>query len=86
VLGAYAVSYPTARVRTLVVLLVFWTTVYLPAAVLLVLWFALQLSGALEGNRAEGVAFWAHVGGFLAGALLVKPFQVRPPVRSRIPI
>jgi membrane associated rhomboid family serine protease len=86
VLGAYAVSYPTARVRTLVVLLFLWTTVYLPAAVLLVVWFAMQLSGALEGNRAEGVAFWAHVGGFIAGALLAKPFQVRPPLRTRIPI
>jgi membrane associated rhomboid family serine protease len=86
VLGAYAVSYPTARVRTLVVLLVIWTTVYLPAVVLLAVWFAMQLSGALEGSHAEGVAFWAHVGGFVAGALLVKPFQVRPPVRTRIPI
>ena len=86
VLGAYAVSYPTARVRTLIVLLFLWTTVYLPAAVLLVVWFAMQLSGALEGNRAEGVAFWAHVGGFIAGAFLVRPFQVRSPVRTRIPI
>jgi len=87
VLGAYAVSYPTARIRTLVPLGIIWTTVYLPALVLLALWFAMQiLSGTLQGSGGAGVAWWAHVGGFIAGALLVKPFQVRPPVRQRIPI
>jgi rhomboid family protein len=86
VLGAYAVSYPTARIRTLIVLGFIWT-VYLPAAVLLVLWFVMQiLSGTQPGGGAGGVAWWAHVGGFVAGAVLVKPFQVRPPVRARIPI
>jgi len=87
VLGAYAVSYPTARIRTLIPLGFIWTTVYLPALVLLALWFAMQiLSGALQGSSGGGVAWWAHVGGFIAGAVLVKPFQVRPPVRARIPI
>ncbi|HYB71016.1 MAG TPA: rhomboid family intramembrane serine protease [Candidatus Bathyarchaeia archaeon] len=87
VLGAYAVSYPTARIRTLIPLGFIWTTVYLPALVLLALWFAMQVfSGALQGSGGGGVAWWAHVGGFVAGAVLVKPFRVRPPVRQRIPI
>jgi len=87
VLGAYAVSYPTARIRTLIPLGFIWTTVYLPAAVLLAFWFAMQIfSGALQGNAGGGVAWWAHVGGFVAGAVLVKPFQLHPPVRARIPI
>ncbi|HME71290.1 MAG TPA: hypothetical protein VKM54_15675 [Myxococcota bacterium] len=44
------------------------------------------LSGTLQRSGGGGVAWWAHVGGFVAGAVLVKPFQVRPPVRARIPI
>ena len=87
VLGAYAVSYPTARIRTLVPLGFIWTTLYLPAVVLLALWFAMQIwFGTLQRGGGGGVAWWAHVGGFIAGAILVKPFQVRPPGRSRIPI
>jgi rhomboid family protein len=87
VLGAYAVSYPTARIRTLIPLGFIWTTIHLPAIALLALWFGMQiLSGTLQGSGGGGVAWWAHVGGFVAGAALVKPFQVRPPVRARIPI
>jgi membrane associated rhomboid family serine protease len=87
VLGAYAVSYPTARIRTLIPLGFLWTTISLPAIVLLALWFAMQIwFGTMQGSGGGGVAWWAHVGGFIAGAILIKPFQVRPPVRSRIPI
>jgi membrane associated rhomboid family serine protease len=88
VLGAYAVSYPKARVQTVIMAGVVWRLVYMPAAVLLALWFALQiLSGTLQqSGGGEGVAWWAHVGGFIAGALLIKPFRVRPPVVARIPI
>lgn len=73
VLGAYAITYPTAKVRTLIFLgLVF--LVDIPALVFLGLWFVLQLleglavlGGAVEG----GVAWWAHVGGFAAGLILM---------------
>jgi membrane associated rhomboid family serine protease len=88
VLGAYAVSYPKARVQTVIMAGAVWRLVYMPAAALLALWFGLQiLSGTLQqSGGGESVAWWAHVGGFVAGALLIKPFQVRPPVAARIPI
>ena len=75
VLGAYLVWYPWARVRTLIFLGIFFTTADLPAPVFLVLWFVVQFfSGTLAlasaGAVAGGVAFFAHIGGFLAGALL----------------
>jgi membrane associated rhomboid family serine protease len=88
VLGAYAVSYPRARVRTLVPIGFFLTTVYVPALFFLVIWFGLQvLSGALQAPAGgAGVAWWAHVGGFLAGVALARPMRVHPPVRTRIAI
>jgi membrane associated rhomboid family serine protease len=80
VLGAYFLLYPRARVLTwFPILFVF----YLPAWVMLGYWFALQfLSGAasaMASSRpdAGGIAFWAHVGGFVAGAALVKLFPRR---------
>jgi membrane associated rhomboid family serine protease len=89
VLGAYAVSYPGARVRTLVPIGFFLTTMYVPALFFLLFWFGMQvLSGAAEGSAAggAGVAWWAHVGGFVAGAALARPLRVHPPVRARIAI
>lgn len=74
VLGAYAVTYPKAKVRTLVFLFIFITVVDLPALLLLGLWFASQLFaavGAGMGGMDGGVAWWAHVGGFVAGMLLM---------------
>ncbi len=70
VLGAYAVTWPWARVRSLVFLIVFVTIVELPALLVLGLWFLGQL---LEVRReialgvSQGVALWAHIGGFLYG-------------------
>ena len=66
VLGAYAVLYPRARVHTLLVLFIFIRTVYLPAILFLGIWFAFQFLSLGEG----GVAWWAHIGGFAAGALI----------------
>ena len=75
VMGAYLVLYPRVRVDTLVVLVVFVQVVKLPAAAMLGLWFVLQLlQGAVSSSVAGGVAFWAHVGGFAAGALLIRLF------------
>lgn len=70
VLGAYAVMFPRARVYTLVIFF-FITAVELPAIVVLVAWFVLQLFtgvGELGTNVNGGVAYWAHVGGFVFGA------------------
>lgn len=73
VMGAYLVLYPKVKVYTLVPLGFFTTTYPLPAWVMLLYWAALQLFGGF-GAGEGGVAFWAHVGGFIAGAALVKLF------------
>ncbi len=76
VMGAYVVLYPKVRVFTFVPLGFFFTTIALPAWVMLGYWMLLQLLGTLGGMRG-GVAFGAHIGGFLVGALLVKLFARR---------
>jgi membrane associated rhomboid family serine protease len=78
VLGAYLVLFPHARVRTLVILGFFISVTYVPALILLGLWFVLQFFqglGAVGGQATGGVAVWAHIGGFVAGVLLVKLFS-----------
>ncbi len=79
VLGAYIMLYPRARVLTLVVLLFFIRLLYIPAGFILGIWFIFQLlSGSMAGpQNTGGVAFWAHIGGFLAGVLLVGLFKKR---------
>ena len=74
VLGAYAVLFPGARVVTLVPIVFFLQIIEIPAIVILGYWFVLQiLSGSLMALTPTqgGTAFWAHVGGFAAGALLI---------------
>jgi membrane associated rhomboid family serine protease len=75
VLGAYLLLFPRARVLTLVVLPFFLTTLRVRAMLLLLLWFAVQLISDLAMPHGSaggaGVAFRAHIGGFLAGMLLV---------------
>ncbi len=77
VMGAYVVLYPRVRVHLLVFLGFYVTTIAVPAFWMLGYWFLLQVLGGLPTLGAEGggVAFWAHVGGFLAGAALVMPFR-----------
>lgn len=76
VMGAYIVLYPRVRVHTIVFLGIFITRLALPAYVMLGYWFVLQLlSGSMAAGAEGGVAFWAHVGGFVAGAALVFPFR-----------
>ena len=76
VMGAYVVLYPRVKVHMLVFLGFFVTTIAVPAVFMLGYWFALQLlSGALSSGVEGGVAFWAHVGGFVAGAVLVLLFR-----------
>ncbi len=76
VMGGYARLYPRARVHTLIFLGFFITTIEVPAIFMLGYWFLLQLLGGLPALSAAGggVAFWAHIGGFLAGLLLVRLF------------
>jgi membrane associated rhomboid family serine protease len=80
VLAAYAVLYPTAQVLTLVFVLIFIRVMYLPAVLLLGIWFLIQLVSA-GGSSAAGVAWWAHIGGFLVGLLLVRVYARRHPRR-----
>jgi membrane associated rhomboid family serine protease len=76
IMGAYAVLYPRARVTTLLVLVIFIRLIALPAWVWLGLWFLFQLVSAGGQTPGQGgVAFWAHIGGFAAGLLLVVPFR-----------
>lgn len=80
VLGAYLVLYPRARVHNLLFLGFYLTTIRLPAWVMLGYWIALQiLGGLLQGQGAGGTAFWAHIGGFVAGIALGLLFAM--PVR-----
>jgi membrane associated rhomboid family serine protease len=71
VMGAYTLLFPRARIRTFVFL--FFLDV--PALFMLGYWFLLQLVGGAMTTAGGGVAFWAHVGGFLAGLLLVQVFR-----------
>jgi membrane associated rhomboid family serine protease len=74
VLGAYAITWPWARIHTLVFLIIFITVVDLPALAVLGAWFLLQLVGGQEQlglQTSGGVAWWAHVGGFLAGMAIM---------------
>jgi membrane associated rhomboid family serine protease len=81
VLGAYLLTYPRANVHVLVWIIIFFWIVTVPAWVLLGFWFAMQvLSGLGTAASEPGVAFWAHVGGFVAGAglfLMLRPRGVR---------
>jgi membrane associated rhomboid family serine protease len=76
VMGAYLVLFPRVRVFTMVPLGFFITSMALPAWAMLIYWMALQFFGGLGSIGAEGggVAFWAHIGGFVAGVVLVKIF------------
>ena len=78
VMGAYVIMYPRVHVHLLIVF-GFVTTVAVPAVFMLGYWFLLQLlSGTLAtGSEGGGVAFWAHVGGFVAGVLLSFLFRDR---------
>jgi membrane associated rhomboid family serine protease len=85
VLGAYAVLLPRARILTLVILIFFVTLIEIPAYVMLGIWFVLQFIPAVgqvavpDIGGQGGVAYFAHVGGFIFGLALVKLFARHPP-------
>jgi membrane associated rhomboid family serine protease len=76
VMGAYVLLYPRVHVHLLIFLGFFVTTIAVPAYFMLGYWFVIQVLGGFSSVGAGGgVAFWAHVGGFAAGALLVMMFR-----------
>lgn len=82
VLGAYVVFFPSSRILTLVTLFFWWFFARLPAVLFIGLWFAVQFLsglGSLGSGQAGGVAWWAHVGGFLLGMLLVSGMRRNQP-------
>lgn len=89
VLGAYLVLYPRVRVRMLFWFIIFFRVFRIPAWAVLLWWFFWQVIAALpqlttmRPDVSGGVAVWAHVGGFLAGVLLIKFFERPGMVRTR---
>ena len=78
ILGAYMISFPKAKVHVFVMLFVFFTTLIVPAKIVLGIWFLIQLNGGISefGVLSKGgIAWFAHIGGFLAGVIFVKAFQ-----------
>jgi len=91
VMGAYLILYPRVRVKMLFWFLLFIRVFRVPAWVVLVWWFALQVLEGLPQLRPVetlrgGTAVWAHVGGFVAGVLLVKLFENRELVRRHLAV
>lgn len=88
VLGSYLVLFPNVRVRGIILLGLFSRFADLPAWIVLALWFVLQLFSGLASlgpQMSGGVAFFAHIGGFICGALLTLPLMAmpQPPARER---
>lgn len=82
VMGAYLLKFPKANIRTLVFIVVFVTTADIPAAFILIYWFIIQIYsgvGSITHTQVQnaGVAWFAHIGGFLAGMALVQLMGTR---------
>ena len=78
VLGAYMIKFPKARVHVLAVIFIFITTIVVPAQLVLGLWFLMQLSGGLGSlgfDTTGGIAWFAHIGGFIVGISTLRTFQ-----------
>ena len=86
VLGAYITFYPRSRILTLVPIFFFIQFIHIPAAVFIFVWFIIQFLSGLGSLNAPkesgGVAFWAHIGGFVAGLLLARFFDKNPYLRQ----
>ena len=79
VMGAYLILYPRSRILTLIPIFFFFQFVELPAFIFLGFWILMQLfSAGLSPRNLGGVAFWAHIGGFFAGLIFVKIFDIIP--------
>ena len=90
VLGAYLVLFPGAKVKTLIALGIFWSMARIPALFVLGMWFVTQFFqgvGSLDPvvGATSGVAFWAHIGGFVVGLVLGKVLARNPDSRRAVP-
>ena len=74
ILGAYLILFPFARIKTFIFLGFFWPIARIPAIVLLLFWIGLQIWNSAS-TGAGGTAWFAHIGGFIAGVLLILPFK-----------
>jgi len=87
VMGAYLVLFPAARIVTLILIIIFPFYVELPAMLYIGFWFCLQvlleMIDASSPGIGGGVAWWAHIGGFVTGLLLLFPFRLKGLVRSQ---
>ena len=91
VLGAYLVLYPRVRVNMLIPIFFFIRIIPVPAWLVLLWWFGWQvigglpqlMSSSLNPEVSEGVAVWAHIGGFITGVVLIKLFQSKPQIIER---
>ena len=84
VLGGYVVLFPRARIQSLVFLIFFYELIAVPSVVVLGFWFLLQLidgfaSLGVQAEAGAGIAFWAHIGGFVAGMLMALPVRLLRP-------
>ena len=82
VMGAYLIKFPHSRILTLIPIFFFWTTIEIPAVIILAYWFLLQFFsgvGSIGYSQVSqgGVAFFAHIGGFIAGMILIKVMGTR---------
>ena len=88
VMGGYVVKFPRSKILTLVPIFLFFTTLEIPAAIILGYWFLLQFFSGFgsigHSNLSEGgIAWFAHIGGFVAGALLIFAMGTRDRFSSR---
>lgn len=81
VMGAFIVTYPRDQIRSILLILVFVTITFIPAVVLIGFWFLIQLfnAGAVAHVQTGGVAYLAHVGGFIFGAATCRLFERAQP-------
>lgn len=78
VMGGYLLLFPRARVDVLLIFIVFFRVITIPAALVLALWFVFQVIAGLGSDPdMGGVAYWAHAGGFVAGVVLTLPVFLR---------
>ena len=87
VLGAYLVLFPWARISILIPAFIFFWTIDLPALLVIGWWFVQQFFygvGVLIEMATSGIAFWAHIGGFITGMILILPFIGRARRRRRV--
>ena len=74
ILGAYLILFPFARIKTFIFLGIYWTIARVPAIALLLIWICLQIWNSVA-TGSGGIAWFAHIGGFIAGVLLILPFK-----------